>query len=304
MEKQLFFDLSFDGAPETPPTAPPLRSPEEPPAPLPEASPKPPPAPQLSKKRLKRAVLRWLFRTEPPTAAGEAVVTRISRIRADVAAFWSRPVRNRSDEGPSRILTPVRTAIFQCYANREEFWPEAGRSEQILPQLQHLRSQAAELESRIRREEPELREDGTLFEELAQWRYDKSRNREYRQLRRQIDKAEHALYSGTKFERVRSADLADELYLAVPAGLISADELADGWGLLWVADDLSVSVAAEPAPRECLPANRLHLVQNIASVAAGSVLFTAGIRRQRRGGAVFVKKPRGHRKPEPGLASD
>ena len=292
MEQQLFFDLSFEGTPETP-------SPPQP-TPPPEA----PPPLRLPKRHLRRAVLSWLFSTDPPTAASEAVVTRISRIRADVAAFWSHPVKNRVDEGPSRILTPVRTAVFQCYANLEEFWPEAGRSEHILPQLHRLRSQAVELEASIRREEPELREDGTLFEELAQWRYDRSRNREYHQLRRQVDRAEHALYSGTKFERVRSADLADELYLAVPAGLIGPDELADGWGLLWVNDNLSVTVAAEPAPRECLPANRLHLVQNVASAAGGSVLFAAGIRRQKRGGTVFVKKPRGHRKPEPGMASD
>lgn len=249
-------------------------------------------------------MLRWLFRTDPPAGAAQGVVTRISRIQADVAAFWNRPARNRSEQGPTRILTPVRTAIFQCYANREEFWPEAGRSEQILPRLQDLRSQAVELEERIRQEEPELREDGTLFEELAQWRYDRSTNREYRRVRRQMDKAEHALYSGTKFERVRSADLADQLCLVVPAGLIAPDELADGWGLLWVNDDLSVTVAAEPVPRECLPANRLHLVQNIASAAAGSVLFAAGVRRQKRGRTVFVKQPRGHRKPVPGMAND
>ena len=282
MGQQLFFDLSFDKSPDPPPERP----------------------SRVSRRRLMRAVLRWLYQADPPTGAAEGVVTRISRIRADVAAFWSRPSRNPHGEGPSRILTPARTAVYQCYADRDAFWPDASRSEQILPRLQQFRSEMAELEDRIRREEPELRADGTLFEELAEWRYDRSRNPEYHRLRRQIDRAEHALYCGTKFERVRSADLADRLYLAVPADLIGADELADGWGLLWVHDDLSVALVAEAEPRECLPANRLHLVQNIAAAAAGPVLFASGVRRQKLGRTIFVKRPRGHRKPEPGTARD
>jgi hypothetical protein len=257
------------------------------------------------RRNLRRAVLRWLLKEDPPTACATGVMTRITRFRADVAAFWSKPVRNPHEEGPGQILTPIRAALIQCHLGRDECWPDCSRSAELIPRLRELKARLVDVEGQIRRDEPGLRETGSLFEEYAEWRYESSSNREYHQLKREIEKTEHALYHGTRFERIRSACLADQLYLAVPDKLVLPEELADGWGLLWVSDDLRVTVAARPAPRECLPQNRLHLVQNTAAAASRAVLFANGIDVTADGTSFFfVRPPRARRKREPGTAAD
>jgi len=252
---------------------------------------------------LRRAVLRWFMEQErPPTGLASDVATRISRYRADVAAFWSRSRRNPHGLGPRLLLVPEQTAIVQCHVERDECWPDCTRAMELLPELKALRDRLREIEERIRKKEPYLREDASLFEDMAQWRYEETKDREWHRVRRQIEKCEHALYHGTKFERIRSAALADVLFVAVPSGVVQPEELADGWGLLWVDEKLKVSVVSEPTPRECLPEHRMHLVQNIAAAAAGSVLALNGVRsRQRSRKWYFTLPPRLHRKPEPGL---
>lgn len=247
---------------------------------------------------LRRAVLKWLLECGKPTGLAVDVITRIAKFRADTAAFWSRPVRNSGEEGPTQLLQPCRTAIIQTYLTREECWPDFSRSRELLPQLRQFKARLGELEAAIRQQEPELRDGGALFEEYAVWRYEDSGNKEYHRLKREIERTEHALYQGTQFERIRQAALADQLYLAVPTGLIQPEELADGWGLLWVDDDLTVRQILEPQSRDCLPANRLHLVQNIAAAAAVTVRFALGLREQRDGRHTLVQPPRGHRRPQ------
>ncbi len=292
--QQLLFDLEPKTASEAPSSE--VVS-------IPEGEPQAQDGPEVSggqqRRLLQRAVLYWLLTQKQPTAAAVNVVTRISRVRADLAAFWSRPERNPHEEGPRQLLKTERTAIIQCYVQRDECWPDCVQSGEILPRLRELRDRLVELESCIRREEPELRDGSSLFEEYAEWRYEDTGRRDYHRIRHEIEKYEHALYKGTRFEQIRAALLADELYLAVPEGLVQPSELCEGWGLLWVKDDLSVSVAAHPQRRDCHPANRLHLVQNIAAAATDSVMFAGGIRRH--GGQIqLVKPPRGHRKLENG----
>lgn len=265
--------------------------------------PEPPPAEpesgasQARRQAIRRAVLRWLEQTAPPpTGVATQVVTRIQRTRADVAAFWSAPVRNSGAEGPGRVLAPVRTAIIQCYAEREECWPECSRSQELLPRLKGLKKELADAEAAIRAAEPHLRDPNALFEEYAVWRYEESRNRTYHRLRRAISRVERSLYEGSSFERIRSAQLADHLYLAVPAGLVEGSELADGWGLLWVDDDLTVRVIVPAEARETLPANRFHLVQNIAAAAKASELLANGV--AQRGNEVILTRPMRRRRAE------
>lgn len=282
MGEQIFFDMDVAGAPPQTGSAFSWRK----------------------RQALQRSIVRWLEQRDPPTGIGLNVVTRVSRLRADVAAFWSAPARNRHEEGPSQILYPVRTAIVQCHLERDECWPDCIKSQTILPQLRALKEELAAVENHIREQEPELRATDTLFEEYSEWRYEDSRNRDYHRLKRAIEKLEHGLYHGTKFERIRSAHLADQLYLAVPTDIVKKEELADGWGLLWVGEDLSVSVAGECMERECLPSNRIHLVQNIAAAAKNGTLFSCGVRRTKDDAVVFVKPPRGHRRTQKVTLSD
>jgi hypothetical protein len=247
---------------------------------------------------LRRASLKWLLETGRPTAAALDVVTRISKFRADIAAFWSQPVRNVLDEGPNQILRPVRTAIVQCCLTRAECWPDCVRSQELLPKLCQLKEQAQEAEAEIRRNEPELRDGAALFEEYAVWRYEDTANPEYHRLRRAIAKTEHAIYRGSQFERIRQAALADQLYLAVPEGLILPRELADGWGLLWIRNDMQVTVAQSPETRNCLDANRMHLVQNMAAASADTMRCLIGLQAHADGRHSFVQPPRLHRRPQ------
>lgn len=277
MAQQLFFDLDFSNHASGAPGSPGWRR----------------------RMALQRAVVRWLCeRTPAPTGLALNVVTRVSRLRADIGAFWSRPVRNHHEEGPAQILIPERTALVQCHLEREECWPDCTKSAGILPKLKAHKDELIAVEAEIRRREPGLKDTNTLFEEYAEWRYELSNNRDYHRLKLDIERMEHGLYHGTKFERIRSAQLADRLYLAVPSGVVDPGELADGWGLLWVEPDLTVREMISPEERNCLPSNRTHLVQNIAAAATRSVLFAYGLNRATTGGLVFVKPPRAHRQPQ------
>jgi hypothetical protein len=247
---------------------------------------------------LERAVVRWLYQVDPPTGIGLKVSTRLTRFQGDVAAFWSKPVRNPHREGPRKILQPRRSMIVQCFVEREECWPDCTRAAELVPQLEDRKAERAEAERFIQETEPELRDGNVLFEEYAEWRYEDSANSEYHRLQREIHKLERSLLHGTMFERLCSAEVADQLVLAVPAGVVVPKEMADGWGLLWVHDDLSVTVEKGPEMRDCIAANRLHLVQNIAASASNDVMFHSGVRVHNDGKVSLVQPPRGHRRPK------
>lgn len=251
-----------------------------------------------AKAALRRAVMRWLEATRRPLGMMVSVPTRQSRYRADVAAFWSSPVSNVRGRGPGRLLVPSETLVVECYSKRQECWVDCARAEQILPLLKDARRRRLELEGRIRADEPELRRPDALFEEMAEWEYDRTRNPEYRRLVAEIADLEAALHSGTKFEQIRKAEVADLIYAAVPAGLVAAAEVADGWGLLWVHPDLAVTVEKEAVVNPVPAANRAHLVQNIAAAAKARALATEGVSSGGRQGVTFVKAPRLHRKPQ------
>jgi hypothetical protein len=266
MPEQLFFDLDF--SPVKPDGSAPRR--------------------RNGRQTVQRAVMRWLEENDAPTGVAGDVVTRISRLKADVAAFWSAPARNPHSEGPNRIMRPVRTMIVQCHLERDECWPDCMRSNEILPKLKTLKAELVQVQEAIRQDEPHLRDDNSLFEEYAEWRYEESGNHHYHRVRRAIEKLEHGLYHGTKFERIRQAQVADFLYLAVPAGLVEPDELADGWGLLWIEQDLTVREMAKAEARDCLPDNRMHLIQNLAGACRDHTLMAHGVARQ-KDDVIFVK---------------
>ncbi len=253
---------------------------------------------ESQRRQLRRAALRWLGENDPPAGMATQVATRLSRYRADVAAFWNRAVRNHKNQGPSRLLVPQKTALFQCFTARRECWPHCTEAEKLLPVLRELSEQLEQIKGRIRIEEPELQDDGALFEEFAEWDYKKSANPEYHRLHEQLKSYEKAVYEGTKFEQMRQAELADELYLVVPQNMVDPDELAEGWGLLWVTEDLGVELVKTPDHHECMHDNRMHLIQNIAAANSQHTLFVNGLRQRRNGEISYVKKPRGHRKTQ------
>ncbi len=235
---------------------------------------------------LRRTVIGWLL-NQNPAGLAVSVPTRISKFKADIAAFQSDVVRGRSQ--------PVQTIIVEIRSNRKSCWPDCGNHDDLLNRLKQQKAIKEQLEAKIRINEPELRESDTLFDEYQSWDYSSSSSREYQQCRRQVEKLEHALYKGSRFEQLRRAHVADLHYLAVPEGLVEADEVAFGWGLLFITKDSGIKVVKEALKRDCPPANRLHLVMNIAASGLNDTLFANGIRCSKSGEIIFSAIPRRRR---------
>ena len=75
----------------------------------------------------------------------------------------------------------------------------------------------------------------------------------------------------------RAADAVSELYLIAPENSVSPDALADGWGLVYVRDDLTWQVVRPPENRNVPAEKRVRMALNIAATSQPDVLFAAGI---------------------------
>lgn len=235
---------------------------------------------------LKRAVMGWLI-PQAPSGFALGVPTRISKFKADIAAFWSVPKK--------KLMKPEKTVIIEVRHDRENCWPECSRKEELLPKLREIKELKKSLEEKIRRDEPHLKDTDNLFDEYESWDFTKTKNRDYHKCCRQIDDTEHALYNGSRFEQIRRANTADYLYLAVPSGTVHQHELADGWGLLYIEKDMSVKLVKGPDKWTCPEDNKLHLIQNIAISSSKCVLFANGIREDANGSVFFTPIPRKRR---------
>lgn len=244
--------------------------------------------PLFKPHNMKRAILGWLL-TQKPSGVGVHVPTRVSKYCADVAAFWSSPAKKR-------LLQPSKTAIVEIRRTREQCWPDCSRKEELLPLLIEQKELKNSLETEIRQKEPELKDTDNLFPEYEFWRYSESKNRKYRHCLKQIESIEHALYKGSRFEQIRRAHVADFLYLAVPEGTVDPKELADGWGLVNIKNDLTAIIIKEAETWNCPIPNRLHLAQNIAASSRDALFFSFGVRSGKGGNALFSPIPRRRRK--------
>lgn len=230
---------------------------------------------------LKRAALGWLI-SQKPDAIGHMVPTRISKYCADIAAFWSA--------GRRRLL-PKKTLIIEVRNNRGDCWPDCSGHEGLLNQLRDTKEIKRSIEVKIRKDEPHLKDTDNLFNEYESWRYKESKNKEYHKCLKEIDKLERAIYNGSFFEQLRRAEVADYLYLAVSEGTVHGDELADGWGLIYVKPDMSVELVKTAEFRDCPIEKKMHLAQNVAITCRKSLLFSMGIREGADGRAFFTPIP-------------
>ena len=244
----------------------------------------------ISSKDMRRAVAGWLL-PEEPTGMAMMVPAKISKFQADVAAFWSKPVKQNG----RKILYPVKTAMIEIRHGREQCWPDCANRNELLPLLREEKEKRRKIEAVIRKKEPELRLGDNLFPEYESWNYRYSTNKEYHRSRDRINEIERALYNGSRFEKLRQAQLADYLYLAVPAGSVHPHELADGWGLLYVDKKLKVKLVKQPDIWNCPLENKFHLVQNISAASLKDVLFTHGMNLNKNGKVRFVRTPRRRR---------
>lgn len=241
------------------------------------------PAPPLKPFELKQAILGWLMALAP-SGVGTQVPTRISKYQVDIAAFWSAPEK--------QLLRPEKTMIVEIRDDREQCWPDCGDSDKLLRKLREKKEQKSILEAVIRVDEPGLKESDSLFDEYESWNYAASVNQEYQRCLKQIEKIQHSLYKGSRFEQIRRGHVADLLYLAVPTGEVHADELAEGWGLLYVDAQHHVTEIKKAGLQEPPESNRLHLIQGLAAAAMKNVLFAYGVRVSDNGKVAFAPPPR------------
>ncbi|NOY75213.1 MAG: hypothetical protein GXP32_05405 [Kiritimatiellaeota bacterium] len=245
------------------------------------------PPKELRPRDLRRAALAWVA-IGNPSALAIGVPTRVSRFKADVAAVWTKP-------GRKRLVHPVKTLVVEVRRSRSDCWPDCSRREEMLAPLREIKAEKERLESILRETEPELRETDTLFEEFESWNYSASKNLEYRQCLKKMREIENSLYKGSRFERIAQANVADFLYLAVPVGAVDASELAEGWGLLHINDDLSVEVVKAADDIKCAKECKTHLALNIASSCVKSLLFSEGILMRKDGTPSFTPIPKRRR---------
>lgn len=287
-EFSLFSPENFD----LPSPQPPVKEavpPQELPDPLPIPEPEQEPEqrfelPPLTRHDLQRAALAWLASLNP-TAAAMRVPTRLAKFRAGAAAFWSSP-------GKQRLLQPDLTVVVEGRLSRNECWPECSDTDIILPSYRECQAARRDMERSIRENEPSLLDSDVLFPEIEYWNYEDTKNPDYKPCLEKLAEFESALYRGSRFERIRQGEVANELYLAVPEGLIDPDELAEGWGLLYVYPDLHVELIRKATHYDCPKEHMLHLSQNIAASSLRDVLFAHGIYQEADGNISYRRPPK------------
>jgi hypothetical protein len=239
-----------------------------------------------SHQRLKQLAVAFL-REHGCVAVATEVQCPISRYRVDVAGYRDASRRR------SRERAPALTVLVECKQSRAAFLRDRRDRERLLRQRTALDRFRCVLEDgRVRREEPELRREGTsLFPELEEWDYGASRLPAYRDVLRRLRRLDRMLHGQTKFCMAARYALADRLYLAAPRGMIKRRELPPGWGLLECSP--RALAAADPNAdlfgHSCLGVTvrapilgpteqrRLRLLRNIAVAASRAVAGRLGV---------------------------
>ena len=231
--------------------------------------------------RLRKAVVRWLQQGDAqPDAIALDVSTRMAGDRLDIASLRFR-AKTTSDGARKRPLASrIESCGFICCATREECWVNCANADEITGGLVELRQERARLESEIRQQEPDLKDSNVLFEELATWDYSKSANPSYKNIQQNINWMESILYLGNKIQRIMAKPMLERYYIVVPEGIMSADELDDKLGLLWMGKDGQLSLLREPQPQATDDASTLLFLKRM--LASGTKDAMAMLNRRAR----------------------
>ena len=223
--------------------------------------------------KLRKAVMDWLLKGEkPPTAITFDVPMRPNGEKADIlAATFSRGFHTSFGKKTETTL-PQRVSIsaFVCCANRRECLLEYADAREMSDEIARLREERTKLEEQIRKEEPELKDQNVLFEELATWDYEKSTNPTYRKIQKSIAWYEEILYNGTKLQHFQEMEFANQLFIVVPEGLIQPEGFREEWGLLWVAEDGTVTIKHDPMPMKTQAAGKLLALKRMLETSLSS----------------------------------
>jgi len=220
-----------------------------------------------------------------PAAAAQQVPARNTRLLTAAAGFWRAP--------SGRRRPVIKTALAALCPDLDCCFNDCCGREERLDRISSLRARLAELEARIRREEPHLAAADDLFSEFRSWDYASSRNPDYHRLRADLDREVRLLAEGGKLERLQHAAVADLCYLVAPAEVAAAASVLPGWGVIEAGPGHRFRVVREAEPQsDVTPENRQQFALNIAQAAAGSVRFAAGVELSNSGKVSFRKTPR------------
>lgn len=241
-------------------------------------------------RRLKQLAMAYLRQRGCRNVATE-VRCPISRYRVDVAGYQDCPHDARDPYAWFGVCPEDgRTFIIECKQSREDFLRDCEQLEALLGLRNEYEAIRRSIEEhRVKVLEPQLRRDGTsLFSELDEWDFVRSRLRGYRKVLRTLRLMDEKLHGGTKFFMMARYRLADELFIAAPCGMVRERELPQGWGLLeydaelhdtpasvWSAGECKVAASALRSPRG---RDRLRLLRNIS--IAMSRKAEVGVRRE------------------------
>ena len=242
---------------------------------------------EVSPLILRQAVLGFLAK-QLPTAVGLRVPTRFRKFQVSMAACWF--------EQQNKTAKVVKVVAVDICDRREHCFPACAERAALLKELIALKADRARMEQEIIANEPDLKAGDDLFEEFQTYDFSRSTNAEYHKLLHRIEKLHHAVYKGSRVESIRQARAADYLYIAVPAGELSREEVAEGWGLLYVYPDRSVEVVKLAELQDCDEEGRRRLALNVAASSFKNVLFANGVQLDEELNVSFNPPPRRRRK--------
>lgn len=215
-------------------------------------------------RELKRLALEWAATRRLMLAATEVRLPR-SNYRADVAAAT-----------PRTLSANALTAVFECKVSRADFLrdsaPETGAKETI----DRLGARLLALRSLIAGHRPDLRRGEELFPEFDAFDLRGLRHQTHSRLEVELRHAQEKFQACTKFAKLGRWRAASLLYIVAEEGLFAPCELPEGWGLL-VRRGTILELAAKPCLRETTAAERVALLERIASTAASGTRKALGL---------------------------
>lgn len=235
-------------------------------------------------KNIRRAALAFLASLSPDALAAD-VPTRYRKYVVDGAAFWSRT----NKKGKAEVY---RTAIIDVLTEADA--AKLGSTEEIICRLSEAKNTLEEVKARLRKEEPSLKINDSLFAEEEKWDYSRTKDPAYHETEVRIRELEKALFAGTKFDKLRKSSVATEYYAIVPENLINASSVAEEWGLVYILPDLSFKLVKEAGKLSGTEENMNSLALNIGRMSLQNVLFANGIVQEQEGPKV-VRPPRKRR---------
>ncbi len=223
-------------------------------------------------QRLKRLSVAWAL-AHRLTLCGMEVRLPRSGYRADVAAAM-----------PRVTSASAFTAVFECKASQLDFRRDAAAEIETATAAAALRTRLAALRESIGEHRPDLRRGDELFPMFDAVDLRGVRHATHSRLTRQLRAAERRLLEGTKFSRLARWRSATLLYLVTEPGLVSPQELPDGWGLL-EREEENLILRVKPFLHETTAEERVAFVERIAAATCAGVRRTLGLDWQLPGGS-------------------